>query len=286
MNLEPTARDPKKASDMIELPSPTAWPIILAAGITLVFAGMVTTSAVSILGAILTAAGYLGWFRDVLPHEKQEFVPVLAEVPPVTTRRSTVARASWITHEPHRARLPLEVYPVSAGVKGGLAGSAAMAVLAIAYGLISHHGVWYPINLLAAGLFPEAENTAAQLAAFHPNYLIVATIIHLLTSLLVGLLYGAMLPMFPRRPILWGGVLAPILWSALIHSFLEFVDPVLNREINWLWFAASQVGFGIVAGIVVSRQQRVRTWQHLPFPIRAGFEVPGAMDERNGDDVR
>jgi hypothetical protein len=246
---------------------------------------MVTTVAVSVLGAMLAAAGYIGWFRDVLPHEKEESVPISAEVAPVTTSRPIVARASWITHEPHRARIPLEIYPISAGVKGGLAGSVAMAALAIAYGVISHHSVWYPINLLAAGLFPEAENTTAQLTAFQPNYLIVATIIHLLTSLLVGLLYGAMLPMFPRRPILWGGVLAPILWSALIHSFLEFVDPVLNREINWLWFAASQVGFGIVAGMVVSRQQRVRTWQHLPFPIRAGFEAPG-MDERNGDDVR
>jgi hypothetical protein len=286
MNREPTVRDQEKTSDTIELPSPTPWPIILAAGIMLGFAGMVTTVAVSILGAILAAAGYIGWFRDVLPHEKEESVPIGAEPMPVTTSRPIVARASWITHEPHRARLPLEVYPVSAGVKGGLAGSAAMAVLAITYGLISHHSVWYPINLLAAGLFPEAENTTAQLGAFHPNYLIVATIIHLLTSLLVGLLYGAMLPMFPRRPILWGGVLAPILWSALIHGFLEFVDPVLNREISWPWFVASQVGFGIIAGIVVSRQQRVRTWQHLPFPIRAGFEAPGAMDERSGDDVR
>jgi hypothetical protein len=286
MNREPTVRDQEKIADTIELPSPTAWPIILAAGIALVFAGMVTTVSVSILGAILAVAGSIGWFRDVLPHEKEESVPIAAEPTPVTTSRPVVARASWITHEPHRARLPLEVYPVSAGVKGGLAGGAAMAVLAITYGLISHHGVWYPINLLAAGLFPEAENTAAQFAAFHVNYLIVATIVHLLTSLLVGLLYGAMLPMFPRRPIVWGGVLAPILWSALIHSFLEFVDPVLNKEISWPWFVASQVGFGIVAGIVVSRHQRVRTWQHLPFPIRAGFEAPGAIDERNGDDVR
>ena len=161
-----------------------------------------------------------------------------------------------------------------------------MAVLAITYGLISHHSVWYPINLLAAGLFPEAEKTTAELDKFHLSYLIVATIIHLVTSLLVGLLYGAMLPMFPRRPIVWGGVLAPILWSALIHSFLEIVDPVLNKEISWPWFVASQVGFGIIAGIVVSKQQRVRTWQHLPFPIRAGLEAPGAMEERDGGDLR
>ena len=286
MSLELPINSHEKTGETIELPRSTPWPIVLALGITLVFAGMVTTVAVSILGVLLAASGYIGWFRDVLPHEKEEPVPISAESTPVTTGRPLVARVGWITHEPHRARLPLEIYPISAGVKGGLAGSAAMAALAITYGVISHHSVWYPINLLAAGFFPEAENTAAQLAAFQSKYLILATILHLLTSLLVGLLYGAMLPMFPRRPILWGGLLAPVLWSVLIHSFLEFVDPALNKEINWFWFVASQVGFGIVAGIVVSRQQRVRTWQHLPFPIRAGLEAPGAMEERNREDSR
>jgi hypothetical protein len=59
---------------------------------------------------------------------------------------------------------------------------------------------------------------------------------------------------------------------------------VLNKRIDWLWFVISQVGFGIAAGIVVSKQQRVRTWQHLPFGVRAGMEAPGAMDERNGEE--
>lgn len=275
-----------KALGQIELPLPTVWPIVLAFGITLVFAGMLTTASVSILGAILTVSGYIGWFRDVLPNEKHETVPILTEPAPVATSRRVVARAGWITHELHRARLPLEIYPMSAGVKGGLAGSAVMAILAIAYGWIAQHSVWYPINLLAAGFFPGAENSTSELAAFQPNYLIIATIIHLVTSLLVGLLYGAMLPMFPRRPILLGGVLAPILWSGLIHSFLEFLNPVLSKRISWPWFVLSQVGFGIVAGIVVSKQQRVRTWQHLPFAVRAGIETPDAMGDRNGEDRR
>ena len=161
-----------------------------------------------------------------------------------------------------------------------------MAVLAITYGLIAQHSVWYPINLLAAGFFPEAKNTTAQLAAFQPNYLILATVTHLVTALLVGLLYGAMLPMLPRHPILLGGVIAPILWSGLIHSFLEIVDPVLNRRISWPWFVITQVGFGIVAGIIVSKHHRIQTWQHLPFGIRAGIETPGAMEERNREDKR
>jgi len=286
MSFEMPAEKNEEASDVVELPSPTAWPIVLAFGITLVFAGMLTTASVSILGAILAVSGGVGWFRDVLPLEQHEDVPVSEEPTPVATSRPRVARVGWITHDPHRARLPLEIYPISAGVKGGLAGSAVMALLAIAYGLIAHHSIWYPINLLAAGFFPEAENTTAQLSAYQPYYLMLATLIHLITSLLVGLLYGAMLPMLPRHPILLGGVIAPILWSGLIHSFLEVVDPVLNRRISWPWFVISQMGFGIVAGIVVSWHHRIRTWQHLPFGIRAGIETPGAIEERDREDRR
>jgi hypothetical protein len=269
-------------SGSIELPAPTAWPIVLAFGVTLVFAGLVTSASVSVLGAVFAIAGCVGWFRDVLPHEKHESVNVGEEAPAVVTSRLRVTRFEWMTEELHRARLPLEIYPVSAGVKGGLAGCVAMAVLAVLYGVISGHGMWYPINLLSAGFFP-ARATVAQIAAFHWDAFIIATIVHLICSLLVGLLYGAALPMFPRHPILLGGVIAPILWSSLLHSVLEALDPVLNQRIDWVWFIFSQIGFGVVAGVLVSRQERVRTWQYLPFAVRAGIEAPGVMDEKNGE---
>jgi hypothetical protein len=269
----------------IELPAPTAWPIVAAFGVALLFAGLVTTATVSILGAILTVVGWVGWFCDVLPHEKHESVPVSAEVIPIVTTRPEVARVDLITHEPHRARLPLEIYPISAGVKGGLAGSVVMAVLAVIYGIVAYHSIWYPINILAAGFFPTL-GTTEEISAFHLDALIIASIVHLITSLLVGLLYGAMLPMFPRRPILLGGVIAPILWTGLLHSALQLLNPALSDRINWPWFVVTQMGFGIVAGIVVSKQERVRTWQHLPFAIRAGMEAPGAMDEKNDEGGR
>jgi len=267
----------------VELPAPTAWPIVLAFGFTLLFAGLVTSISVSLLGAILAIAGCVGWFRDALPEEKHERVSVLDKAMPVTTTRPQVAHVKWMTQELHRARLPIEIYPISAGIKGGLAGSVAMAVLAVIYGIVSGHGVWYPINLLSAGFFP-ARTTIEQIAAFHWDALIVATVVHLLCSLLVGLLYGVALPMFPRNPILLGGVIAPVLWSGLLHSILEAVDPVLNQRIDWFWFVLSQIGFGVVAGIVVSRQVRIRTWQHVPFAVRAGIEASGAADENNGDE--
>jgi hypothetical protein len=269
----------------LQLPAPTAWPIVLAFGLTLIFAGLVTSVSVCVLGALLALAGTVGWFRDILPHEAHETVPVSDRVEPITTTRTEVAHVAWITQELNRAWLPLEIYPVSAGIKGGLAGSVVMAILAMAYGIASKYGIWYPINLLAAGFFP-ARNTTAQIAAFHWDSFSIAVAVHLVTSLIVGLLYGAMLPMFPRHPVLLGGFGAPILWSGLLHSILGIIDPVLNQRIDWFWFVLSQVGFGIVAGVVVSRQVRVRTWQHLPFPARAGVEATGVMTERDREDRR
>jgi len=283
--LESPIETRQTAPATLQLPAPTAWPIVLAFGIMLLFAGLLTAVPVSVLGAVLALAGTVGWFRDVLPHEAHETVLVSEKVEPVITTRPEVARVGWITDEVNRSWLPLEIYPVSAGIKGGLAGSLAMAILAIIYGIASKHGIWYPINLLAAGFFP-ARVTTAGIAAFHWDAFLIATAVHLVTSLIVGLLYGAMLPMFPRRPILLGGFVGPILWSGLLYSILGIVNPVLNQHIDWFWFVLSQLGFGIVAGIVVSRQERIQTWQHLPFALRAGVETTGALENKNAEDRR
>ena len=273
----------KESPKTIEMPASTPSPIVLAFGLTLLFAGLVTSSSISALGAIISIAGAVGWFRDVLPHERHESVRVSEAMPVVAKARREVARIG-VEGELHRARLPVEIYPVSAGVKGGLAGSVAMAALAMLYGLVSGNGIWYPVNLLAAGFFPAATTaTTVEIGTFHLKVFLIAVSVHLITSLFVGLLYGAILPMVPRRPILLGGFVAPILWSGLIHSILGIVNPVLNRRIDWFWFVLSQVGFGIVAGIVVYRQEPVRTWQHLPFAIRAGIEAPGINDRRKED---
>jgi hypothetical protein len=286
MAVELWNQNDEGASEKVEAPAPTPWPIVLAFGLTLLFAGLVTSGAVSVLGAAVAIAGAIGWFRDVLPQEARESLPVTTPAPAVTTLRREVERVE-IDRELQRAWLPVEIYPISAGIKGGLAGSVAMAALAMLYGILSHTSIWYPINLLAAGFFPAAmAATTAEIAAFHLRVFLVAVPIHLVVSLLVGLLYGATLPMLPRRPILLGGVIAPILWSGVIHSVLGIVNPVLNHRIDWLWFVISQVGFGIVAGIVVSRQMRIRTFQRLPLAVRAGMEESRSGDEGRGRDDR
>lgn len=268
----------------IHLPAPTAWPIILAFGVTLLFAGLVTSPSVSILGAILFVAGCVGWFRDVLPQEKEEAIEVKVEAAVVSTSRREVARLPVAPDLP-RALLPLETYPVTAGIKGGLAGAVAMAVLACLYGLLKQGSIWYPINLLAATAYSQSLRLGTtSLSSFHLISFLLAAAIHLLTSLLVGLLYGAMLPMVPRRPIILGGIVAPILWTGILHSILGLLNPLLDQLISWPWFAASQFAFGIVAGLVVVRQEQVPTRQLVPFLVRAGFEAPGVMKERSDKD--
>jgi len=266
------------AHKTIEMPAPTAWPLVFAFGLATLAAGLVTAESVSILGGILSIAAIVGWFRAVLPHEKHESLPVVQEPQEIAAPHREIARIEIA--EVHRKWLPLEIYPISAGIKGGLAGSVAMALLATAYGVLSQKSIWYPVNLLVAGFFPEAISVSTpQLTAFHLNAFLIALPLHLVMSLMVGLLYGAMLPMLPRRPILLGGFIAPVMWSGLIYGILGIVNPVLNQRINWFWFVLSQLGFGIVAGLVVSRQERIPTWQGIPFAVRAGMEGSGLRGE-------
>ena len=62
--------------------------------------------------------------------------------------------------EDHRARLPLEIYPYSAGIKGGIAGGFVMAALATIHGIVLHGSPWYTINLLAAAGWQVSQRPA------------------------------------------------------------------------------------------------------------------------------
>jgi hypothetical protein len=280
---DPHAEAQQGAPGRILLPAPSAWPITMAFGVSLLFAGLLTSVTLSILGAILTLAGCVGWFRDVLPHEKHVEVPVEEEKVVIRSPRTQVARLPLAPDLP-RALLPLELYPVTAGIKGGLAGSVAMAVLACTYGVLQQSSIWYPINLLAGTVYAQSQKLNEEaLRSFHFDSFALAVVLHLVTSVLVGLLYGAMLPMFPRRPILLGGLIAPVLWTGLLHTVLELVNPLLNQHIDWRWFIASQCAFGVVAGLIVKRQHPVRTQQMMPFSVLAGLEAPGAMHEKRDE---
>jgi hypothetical protein len=263
----------------IHLPAPTAWPVVLAFGFTLLAAGLVTSAGISLLGAVFMVAGSIGWFRQVLPVEQHEEVEVEDRPVAIASSRQLVDRV--VLSPEHRAHLPIETYPITSGIKGGIAGGIAMIGPALLYGWIAQHSIWYPVNLLGgAGVAHWTNPSTAQIAAFHWQGLIVATIIHTVTCLLVGLLYGAMLPMLPRHPVFLGGILAPVLWTGILHAFMGIINPSLDARIQWGWFLISQVIYGVVAGVVVERQGKIPTGQSMPFAARLGIEAPGLMYSR------
>src|SRR5262249_12109069 len=142
-------------------------------------------------------------------------------------------------------------------------------------------------NLLACVVYAQSVRLGpAELPAFHAGAFAIALVLHGLASTLVGVLYGAMLPMLPRRPILLGGLIAPVLWSGALHSLLGLLNPVLQRQIDGFWFIASQVAFGIVAGLVVMRQSRGPTRETVSFALRAGIEAPGLIPPHESEGSR
>jgi hypothetical protein len=273
--------DHMQPTGTVQLPAPTAWPIVFALGVSLMLAGMVTHWVISVLGLVMVIPGIVGWFFQVLPHEHHVYVDVHADKVEITSSRESLAYLP--VGERHRKLLPVETFSVMAGVKGGIAGGIAMTVPAALYGVIRYHSIWYAVNLLAAGGFVSwAGESNAFLAQFHLRGLLAATAIHGLTSVLIGLLYGALLPMFPRKPILTAGFIAPFLWTSLFYSASRVISPILNERVDWWWFVISQVAFGLVAGFVVNLQVKVRTpqFRELPFVVRAGIHAQGEDEDK------
>jgi hypothetical protein len=271
--------------ESIDLPAPTVWPMVTALAVSLTFAGLVTHAVVSLTGLLLALVGAVGWWREVLPHERHEAVPLR---PPAERARPVRPSPAAVEHlrvgeAGHRVRLPVEVQPYSAGVLGGAVGAVAMAAVALAYGLIAQGSLWYPINLLAAAAMPEmAAAELETLRAFSFWALVLGTLAHGTLSVLAGLLYAVILPMLPRRHMLWGGLVAPLLWTGLVWAMIGVVNPALQARINWGWFVASQIAFGLAAGFVVARAEPIATMQTWTLLERAGVEGSG-MEGGEGD---
>lgn len=265
--------DPNK----IELPAPTGWPIMSAFGLVLVFAGLVTSPVVSLVGLATGLFGAVGWFRDVFPHPKHEAV----ELVPASERASTIKRSQRkVEHMAfgeggHRLRLPIAVHPYLSGVKGGLAGGAVMAVLACLWGAFKYGSIWYPVNLLAAAGVPSLALAGVEtLKQFSALGLLVGSVTHLSVSVLIGLLYVVILPMLPARfEWFWGGIMTPIMWTGIVAASLRLVNPVLAQHVDWPWFIICQIAFGMVGGYVVFKSEKVETIQSLPLAAKLGVEA-------------
>ena len=271
--------DPAREEPTVALPAPTASPLYFALGLALLLAGLVTNAIVSVVGLGAAILGAIGWWRQVLPVECEVEVSAGDPVPAVTTRAGSVEHLE-VGRAGHRVRLPIHYHPYAAGLRGGLLGGVAMAAVAIGHGIVGSGSPWWPINLLAGVLIPSLDASNPSLAEFHLVGLVTAVAIHAALSLLVGLVYAAVLPMLPGRPLAWGGIVAPLVWSGVAWAGIESVAPALAAHVDWAVFIASQIAFGVVAGGTIARQAKIETFQSLSLAARAGLETAGTVDER------
>jgi hypothetical protein len=255
-------------ADSVELPRPTVAPLVLALGLALMAAGVATSLAFLAVGAAVLVAGLGIWVAQLAPGRGHVREPLVGPPRPqaVTAMRGGVAHL----HEGmpgYRLRLPTEVHPISAGIKGGIVGGALMPIPALIWGLVSGHGVWYPANLLAGMVLPGVDRmSVAELEQFRPALLLVGLVIHVVNSVIFGMIYGVLLPTLPALPrsVSWGGLLIPMLWTAMSYGLMGLVNPLLAKGVDWPWFIASQFLFGVVAAAVISQARS------LP-PLLAGL---------------
>jgi hypothetical protein len=112
------------------------------------------------------------------------------------------------------------------------------------------------------------------------SWVLIAILIHATMSVGLGLLYGVLLPMLPGRPMFWGGIVAPLLWTGAIHGFMGILNPALSNAVDWPSFFVAQFVYGIVVGWVVVRSEKVYSEPAGSGPL--GHEQPQRNEPSEG----
>src|SRR6266851_9025480 len=89
-----------RSHDTVEVPASTPWPFVTAFGLALLFAGLVTSLAVSVVGAVVLLWGAVGWFRVVMPVQQEESVTVVRTLSATVT--SSTRRVDHLRSEERR----------------------------------------------------------------------------------------------------------------------------------------------------------------------------------------
>ena len=161
--------------------------------------------------------------------------------------------------EDSRGGVSSHVYSIEAGVIGGALGGLAMVLVAVVYGLFSGKGVWYPVNLIAAAVIRGWQNAPPELfTQFNPTGLIFGAAIHLIISVIIGVLFALLLPTLPGPPFLWAFVVGPVLWFGAYFGVLPLVNPVMVRNIDLPSFFYAHVFYSFVLGWWLQRSPQIK----------------------------
>ena len=157
----------------------------------------------------------------------------------------------------HLAR-PTEIYPLRAGVVGGLLGGAAMAVVGGVTGLIIGRGLWYPVNLLAATALQNFQTmTPEQLSQFSLSGLFVGLVLHFTVSVGIGLMFAILLSLLPGHPLVWSLIFGGILWVFADIVLLLPLNPIMAQLVNVPSFLIAHVAYTVILGLWVSRYEKL-----------------------------
>ncbi len=155
--------------------------------------------------------------------------------------------------------VPSHVYPLRAGVIGGILGGVAMGAAAMIYGGVWRGSPWLPINVVAATFMRDLQSASPeQLAAFNATALILGGLMHLVLSLGLGVLFVLLLPTLPGTPVFWAITIGPLLWVVATVITLPLINPLGQRTIDWPSFIVAHLAYGLVLGFYVVRTPKVR----------------------------
>src|SRR5262245_37370303 len=105
---------PDGLDDSVELPRPTAWPLVLSLGLAMAAAGVVTGSAFLLVGAAVFAAGLVGWVGELLPGAGHIHEPLAGPALRPRPMAATSVEQLQPGRPGYRLRLPEQVHPISA----------------------------------------------------------------------------------------------------------------------------------------------------------------------------
>jgi hypothetical protein len=258
MELTPTSQPGHDPHAQVEMPSPTIAPMVLSLGLILSAGGAILGLPFLVVGLLIFVIGLSLWIASLLPGRGHVHETLTAEdrrERSIVTSRTVVEQLTQ-GMPGYRVQLPQKVQPISAGVKGGIVGGLVMPLPALLYSLLSGHGIWYPVNLLAGMLVPGVGDMNVQeLEGFHLGLLVSGLAIHAMTALILGLIYGVLLPTLPEMPgeATWGGLLVPLVWAGVSFVAMSVINPAVRNGVSWPFFMMSQFVFGVVTATVVHR---------------------------------
>ena len=133
-----------------------------------------------------------------------------------------------------------------AGIAGGIAGGAVMAMFSMIMMWLAHSGFWTPLNLIAHTFWRSAPLDGRFSAAA----LVIGMAVHMTMAMLFGTLIAAAAFRLPgaRSLVIAAGMLfTALLWAVMQYGIWRAVDATAARDFTPWVFAVAHLLFGMMA---------------------------------------